>query len=543
MKQASRGLLPADLTYRQREALRTDAALGRVVFGRGALDLAIGEILHRLDRGNRLIRLGYSRLVDYARERLGLPARSAFQLLRLARGLHGRPFLRRALVAGAITRSKALTILPVSFGPQQERLWVAAAMTSSLQQLEEGLRHLGKEPPQGSSFQAQGIWLRMSPAQQDRLDRAMALAEEQLGFGCPRWQCLESICQEFLASFGSSVPPDQGWDEEPRPPPAAREQELRARAMVVAEQLHALEEAYRVAEEPVPLEQAGALELDAKLRELLWARRGYDLAFGALAEQLASCRYWQVLGYRCLEEYCRERLGIAPRSVRERIWLERRMSALPELRAALESGELTYSKALLVARGATAENVERRIRAAASTTWQQTKRKSEEAERRRNRAAGVRREWGPGAAARTIRVAIAAAQECVRRRYGVEIDAGEALAVIADHFVEVWEAHERADPRRGPSEKRRRALMRARGLCAAPGCTRPAEHLHHLIFRSRGGPDEPWNQIPLCCRHHLGGVHHGYLEVTGRAGERLTWKPATGEVWITEGEDEVRLWA
>jgi hypothetical protein len=45
--------------------------------------------------------------------------------------------------------------------------------------------------------------------------------------------------------------------------------------------------------------------------------------------------------------------------------------------------------------------------------------------------------------------------------------------------------------------------------------------------------------------HHLHGVHLGYLEVTGRAGERLFWRFATGEAfpteeWETYGEDDVR---
>jgi len=102
-------------------------------------------------------------------------------------------------------------------------------------------------------------------------------------------------------------------------------------------------------------------------------------------------RAHRTLGYKSLEEYCRERLGLAARTVRERVWLERRMRALPALRAALASGRLTYSKALLLAQDATAEDVEARIEEACSTTWQQTERDTTEREERRNRAAGVRR--------------------------------------------------------------------------------------------------------------------------------------------------------
>jgi hypothetical protein len=65
------------------------------------------------------------------------------------------------------------------------------------------------------------------------------------------------------------------------------------------------------------------------------------------------------------------------------------------------------------------------------------------------------------------------------------------------------------------------------------------------VFRSRGGRDDVWNGVALCAVHHLHGVHLGYLEVAGRAGERLYWRFATGEAfpteeWETYGEDDVR---
>ncbi len=45
--------------------------------------------------------------------------------------------------------------------------------------------------------------------------------------------------------------------------------------------------------------------------------------------------------------------------------------------------------------------------------------------------------------------------------------------------------------------------------------------------------------------HHLHGIHLGYPEVTGRAGERLHWRFGPGdavplEEWITCGDDDVR---
>jgi hypothetical protein len=60
---------------------------------------------------------------------------------------------------------------------------------------------------------------------------------------------------------------------------------------------------------------------------------------------------------------------------------------------------------------------------------------------------------------------------------------------------------------------------RSRGICEAqiPGvCTRYARHVHHVILRSRGGPDEAWNLLDLCvaCHDH---VHHfpGWAQQAG----------------------------
>jgi len=78
-----------------------------------------------------------------------------------------------------------------------------------------------------------------------------------------------------------------------------------------------------------------------------------------------------------------------------------------------------------------------------------------------------------------------------------------------------------------------------------PGCSRPAQHVHHITYRSRGGKDDAANEVALCAAHHLHGVHRGYLAVAGRAGERLLWRlgrgdRAPGGVWITRGDDDVR---
>ena len=44
---------------------------------------------------------------------------------------------------------------------------------------------------------------------------------------------------------------------------------------------------------------------------------------------------------------------------------------------------------------------------------------------------------------------------------------------------------------------------RDRWMCAAPGCSRTGRfHRHHVIPRSRDGPDEPWALVSVCSVHH-----------------------------------------
>ncbi|MFQ5844899.1 MAG: hypothetical protein ACE5JG_07920 [Planctomycetota bacterium] len=447
----------------QRAALRVDAAAVRVARGRGAIDVAIRETLVRLFRGDRLLQLGYARQVDYARERLGMPARTMFLWVRLARGLSQRPLLRRAVVAGAVSPHKALAILPLAVR-EDEGPWTAAAMTGTLAELEEAVRSAGREPPE--VFEAESLWLRMTPAQQDRLDAAIALAQQAMGFGAPRWQCVEAICQEWLGTFGAWLP-----EEEAEPPEPSHRKETRMRAKAVARQLHAIEEAVSVSEETEEAASEDALSLDARLRRLLRARRSFDAAFGPLALRIVRARTWAVLGYRSLAEYCRERLGMSARAVRERVWLERRMSALPPLREALASGRLTYSKALLVAKDARISEEAERIREAASTTWQQTERQSTaaggaaESCRRGPTVVGTQRRRGDGGGRRRRRPGVVGgARRGDRRRGGAGGDRGPfrgGLVGAPETPIDPAAPQRSADAPRGPVRGARVLAARA----------------------------------------------------------------------------------
>ena len=146
---------PSTLHPARIETLEADAIAVRMLRSRGA----IGETLLRLFDGDRLMQLGYSRQKDHSHERLGVPARTMSVWLRLARDLAPRPVLRRAVVAGAVSPRKALTIAPLAHGDQEER-WTAAAMNWALQAHEQAVGSGGAGPP-SDVFEFESFVLRM----------------------------------------------------------------------------------------------------------------------------------------------------------------------------------------------------------------------------------------------------------------------------------------------------------------------------------------------------------------------------------------------
>ena len=52
-------------------------------------------------------------------------------------------------------------------------------------------------------------------------------------------------------------------------------------------------------------------------------------------------------------------------------------------------------------------------------------------------------------------------------------------------------------------------------------CHRPANHIHHIKFRSAGGSDEPENLIALCEKHHSRA--HGIGTESAMAAETLRY--------------------
>jgi hypothetical protein len=205
----------------------------------------------------------------------------------------------------------------------------------------------------------------------------MALAGKVLGPGAPQWQRLEAICQEYLAAH--PVEPSESEREQVLRWPVhvsewmesakeALEEETRRWAFLCPVEPVAAPIAEPVAApaalgedgdaDPHRLPQHLPHHLDAELRALKAMRDGWDEFVGHLGLLVSMLGLWRDMGFASFGHYCAERLGMAARTVEQRVWLERRLYALPPLRRALRDGRVGYEKARLVAAHADDTTVE-----------------------------------------------------------------------------------------------------------------------------------------------------------------------------------------
>jgi hypothetical protein len=504
-----------------------DGLLVRVARGTGALDVAIGDALASLSIGDRALRLGFSSVGDYARERLGIPASTAQKMARLARGLRERPLLRAAVWRGEVTARKAETVLPVARG-DSEAPWVARATVETVRALAVGVR----EALAGAELDEDEPWERISfPISQETrvaLDEVLAVAGKLLGATALRWQRLEAICSEFLAAH--PLDPREGAMA---PTPSHAGEVGRGEGDDPAVVSDGLEEVKAWLEEetsswsflevvpPLPAhglsEADGSSEpaaLDAELRRLARMRERWDELFGHLAMLLRSCGLWRDMQFVSFAHYCEERLGVGGRAVSQRIALCKRLYDLPALRTAMREGRLSYEKARLVARRADEWTEAEWIERAERLPCVALAREVDAHEEVQMCAEGELRLRLPARVSALLDDALRAA----RASSGGRLSPDECLRRVARHFTETWEPQLRAR-----STVQQRVLARDQGVCQVPGCSRAALHVHHVVYRSRGGGDEPGNLTSLCAAHHLHGVHRGWLRVSGRAPQGLRW--------------------
>ena len=408
-------------------------------------------------------------------------------------------------------------------------------------------------PPASSAIPAEGAARALHPPPSECPPRA-----PQADFP-PVSECSPSVprgdsllpSERFPCAPQADLPPASGGDPTP-----GQESEAGSKAM-----LRRADDLLRRADRLfLRAGEGDAKELAAQLRELVGIEQDIRRVLGDLLAALARCRAWPALGFNSIRHYAEARLGLSRSGAEDLATLARALRHLQVVEEAREAGRLSCLAALRVVRIlgrelACAELQQEWVAHAESTT---IKRLDDERDALRLRRLLATTPEGRSAHPLTdadwhhslgrlpgettarigafVRLADERPADIATLRlvlpFGIAADFLGALEAAARRvrtfsaglapFDARWlglyalltsyvASH---DIHRGP----RGVYARDGWRCMAPGCTSSA-HLedHHVLYRARGGDDEPDNRVTLCRYHHQRGEHGGAMRVRGQA--------------------------
>ena len=324
---------------------------------------------------------------------------------------------------------------------------------------------------------------------------------------------------------------------------------LDAKRLAWLEQLAAWrEESERLCEHNVPARQALEIpenvsegDLHERIVALNKKMTEREVALGEAAQSFHRMDGWLRLGYASLAQYARERLGMSASSLKSKLTLARRLHA--PVKEALRSGRVGHAAAMAISTVATAGSAEAWVDRARRRTVKHL-REDVNAARMLNQStpptdeqvrqvqaietrilqgdhSAMEEPKGQTSAGAPIRLNlrvsrdISRALRCFERVMGPRLD-GSTMRFLCNKF---WDAWKHMCNRR---EKWSHIYARDRYECTSPVCSRHDMTPHHLLFRSKGGTDDPFNMAGDCLWCHLEGIHGGRITVTGTADD-MTW--------------------
>jgi hypothetical protein len=510
-------------------------------------------------------RLGFARLSDYARERVGLSARQIHDLAHVDAALAKLPRIEGSFAAGALTWTKARLLCRVAT-PEDEAVWIDAARRLTARALAREVRAVdaraletgGVETDEegGIEQRCETLVLRLDPQARGKWSQARLFARFNSAESLEPWAVAEAVAAEVL----SAIPLDDvaaraldalahgcAAEGAPRDHPV-----LRAAHGCAGQGVEGTPG--QAGTHPAPflrslvegLGDADAFELDARLRRAVHLEQRLCAEMGPLLLALARRRGYRAYGCPSLDVFARECLGISPRKAQALLRLERACALSAALREAWRAGRLSWRQAhvlvpLLVLEESAPWHAAWVVRAQHVTV----RRLEDDVDQaivsgvldpEAKDAAFPDPHTGaypmasaghptpyyiygcPRDAAHLFRAILATVQRRIERRSGRPASESEALCAMIDHALESWGAHRKIPPEH-------RVFARDGWRCTAPGCTSYRNlHDHHIRFRSAGGSDDLSNRTTLCAWHHLRGVHAGVVRVTGQAPHGLRFE-------------------
>ncbi len=317
-------------------------------------------------------------------------------------------------------------------------------------------------------------------------------------------------------------------------------------------------------------------------------RAGLDVEEGKWLLAAARGHVDRRLGYGSFVEYVERLFGYGPRLTNEKLRVAEELEELPELAAALERGETSWSSVreltrvatpaterawLDASRGRTARDVERLVSGRSRGSLPTDA--ADDSKRRhvlrfevsgevlatfRDAMVKLRRDAGgaiddDAALLLMARYVLGGPTDEGRANYQVEVTVCDDCRKVRQHAggdavelapaaaamvrCDAQELHKaRSEPvdagkksraiQAIPPAMRRDVLRRDQRRCGVPGCRHAAFlDLHHIESRADGGKHEGDNLIALCGAHHR-AVHEGTLRVDGVVSTGLRFRHADG---------------
>lgn len=523
-----------------------EARLAALAHGGGALRRGLAALAGCMVRRRAWEPLGFARVGDYARERLGLSGRELRDLAHVDARLAGLPALERALVEGALPWTKVRLLCRVAT-PADEASWIALAASLGPDALEREVRRGDAAAEDGAEDDEpyERVRIPCDPTARALWWHACRLAQRKAGQPLLREACAERIAAEVLSALplgGDGGPPDAGSGTglpraRPRTPAGLQR---RAGPSV-----------------PVPvaaeLEGCTPVELDRRLRRAVRREQGRLAEVARLLLWVRGEGAYRDLGFRSFAEYARGRLAMAPSRAHALV----RVARVGALLGAFARGRLSFAQAEALVPLAYEPGGRRVLggwiaragqvtvaRLGEDVGWALARGELDPAGLPAlpaplalsvgeaavpGRTGRVEVAFGaPRSLARLFLATLGTVQRRIERIEGRGSSPGEALEAMAGYVLGLW-------GREGCVPRAYRVFVRDGWRCTAPGCTSYRNlQDHHVVFRSRGGGDELENRVTLCAYHHLRGVHAGRLSVTGRAPEHLRYRTLLGE-WKAGG--------
>jgi hypothetical protein len=530
---------PCDLEARLVAEARAPAALRRALTRVAAAIVAV--------RGWE--RLGHARAGDYAVEFLGISGRELRDLATVGRALGELPMLDAAFQAGEIGWTQLRLLCRVATAEDEEH-WLALAKSLTARALSREVHAVDRRAREPIVFEGEdddrrvAVVLRLTPRTRARWWSTRQVASRVAGRALSHGAFAEVLAAEVL----SAVPVEIEDAEKTAP---GRAGEAAGRSCLL-----------RLPPLPPPpfcagidalerdLDTADAFELDRRLRRAVRMEARHLARMAALLEDVVVRGLHRNLGFRSVDAYAEDRLGMAASRARALLRIERAARGCPPLRKAFANGHLSWIQAYvlvpLLLEPAAARYRDEWVTHARRIT---VRRLGSDVER-----ALALGEWAPppleasvsgdanpaglqtGAharlekeserlvftavpeAAQLFRAVLATVQRRLEQIHGRPCRPGDALEAMLDHALATWCLNQR-------TRRSYRAFERDGWRCTAPGCTSYRNlHRHHIVFRSKRGSNVFSYLTALCAWHHERGVHGHVLRCTGTAPDELRFE-------------------